>query len=330
MLKGGGYMFRRMKALELIVKDCMKVTLSQHILIVTDDYARSIKISQQVAELCDSAGAEPAIAIIQSRTHHGHEPPRSIAEAMQAADIILNVAETYDLCHTDAAKRAREKGIKFVIAYTDISEDYFARDISVDDLNRIKKRTERLAEIASRADKARITSPYGTDIRMSLKGRNGLPLHPLWDVVSVVPDYAEAAISPVEGSTEGILVVDASVQGWNFLLREPLRLAVKSGRVAEVSGPDEYVVRFKKLLATDENASNCAAELGIGTSHIAPKDLMGGLSDYGLAGTIHIAVGRNNDIGGETFSQIHKDLLLTKSTVWLDKLCVLENGEMKI
>ena len=51
---------------------------------------------------------------------------------------------------------------------------------------------------------------------------------------------------------------------------------------------------------------------------------------YGKLGTIHIAVGRNDDIGGETFSQIHNDFLLTKTTVWLDGTCILENGEPKI
>ena len=323
-------MFRRMKGLELVVKVCMGVKPGQQVLIVTDDYARSIKISQQVAELCGLEGAEPVIAIMEPRTHYGHEPPRSIAEAMLAADLIFYLAETYDITHTDAAKRAREKGIKSVLTISHISEDYFDREISLDDLNKIKQRSDHLAEMESRANEARVTSPYGTNIRMSLKGRKGLSIHPLSGAaIVVVPDYAEAAISPVEGSTEGVLVVDASVQGWNFLLREPLRLVIKSGRVTEVLGPEEYVARLKRLLAMDENASNCAAELGISTSHTIPKDLRGGVWDYGIAGTIHIAAGRNNDIGGQTFSQVHIDLLLTKATVWLDDLCVLENGELK-
>ncbi len=323
-------MFGRMKVLELIVKICMEVKPGQQVLIITDDYARSIKISQQVAELCDLEGAEPVIAIMEPRTHYGHEPPRAITEAMQVVDMIFYVAETYDITHTDAAKRAREKGIKSVLSIAHISEDYFQREITIDDLNTIKERTERLADIASRAEEARIISPHGTDIGLSLKGREGLPLHPLSEgALIVVPDYAEVAISPVEGSTDGVLVVDASVQGWNFLLREPLKLTIKSGRITEVSGPGEYVERLKKSLATDENASNCAAELGIGTSHTIPKELMGGVWDYGMSGTIHIAAGRNNDIGGETFSQIHIDFLLTSATVWFDDLCVLENGELK-
>jgi aminopeptidase len=81
------------------------------------------------------------------------------------------------------------------------------------------------------------------------------------------------------------------------------------------------------LLATDENASNCAAELGIGTTHTMPKNLM--LSGV-LLGTIHIAVGRNNDIGGETFSQIHSDLIIYRPTVWLDNICLIKDGELNV
>ncbi|MFC2001535.1 aminopeptidase [Chloroflexota bacterium] len=325
-------MFKRMKGIDTIVKNCMEVRPGQNILIVTDDYARSIKISQQVAEACDSEGAEVVMAIMAARTHQGQEPPRSIAEAMQVVDIIFQVSDSFSILHTNAGKSARDKGIKYVSAASRLGEDYFNREISVDDLNRIKERTERLAEIMSSADEARFTSGYGNEIRMSLKDRKGIAIHPLNRTgIITVPDYAEAAVAPVEGSTEGILVVDGWIRNWNFTFREPLQLTVKSGKVVEVSGPEDYVGRLKDLLAMDEQSSNCAAELGIGTSHTMLKEVVWGQrSGPGLAGTAHIAVGRNNDIGGKTLSQIHYDLIVTKPTVWLDDLCVLENGELKI
>lgn len=324
-------MFRRMKAIDLIVKDCLNAEHGQHVLIVTDDCARSLKISRQVAEAYGQEGAEVVMAIMEPRTHHGHEPPPSISEAMQAAEIVFHIADSYDISHTDAAKRFRETGGKFAVAMAQFAEEYYDRGISLDDLKNIKGRTDPLAEMLTKAAEARVTTPFGTDIRMSLQGRTGISLHPLGDSPMItVPDYGEATISPVEGSTEGTLVVDSSVQGWNFLLREPLHLTINSGKVIEVKGPEDYVVRLRALLDMDENASNCAAELGIGTSHTMPADLKGVIWDYGRAGTIHIAAGRNNDIGGATHSLFHKDLLLTKSTVFLDDLCVLKNGQLLV
>ena len=324
-------MFRRLKAIDPIVKNCVGAGRGQHVLIVTDDYARSLRISSQVAEACGEEGAEVVMAIMQPRTHHGHEPPPAIAAAMQAADTVFHVSDTFDISHTDAAKRFRETGRKFVVAMAQFAEEYYDRDISIDDLKAMKERTDRLAGMLTAAREARITTPFGTRIRLSLEGRNGISLHPLGDSpIIAVPDYAEATVSPVEGSTEGILVVDSSVQGWNFLLREPLRLEVSSGRVVAVEGPEEYTAKLRPLLDMDGNAANCAAELGIGTSHTMPADLKGVIWDYGTAGTIHVAVGRNNDIGGATFSLFHRDLLLTRATVFLDDLCVLRDGQLLV
>ncbi|MFC2041288.1 aminopeptidase [Chloroflexota bacterium] len=318
-------MLKRLRNIDLIVKTCMEVKPNQQVLVVADDGARSTRIGQQVAEGCSSEGAEVVMSIMAPRAFNGQEPPRSIAEAMQAVDIIVIACEGFGIGHTNAAKAAREKGIKFVVCQ---SERHMNADISVDDLKKIKERSDDIVKIVSRSDTAQITTLDGTKLKMSLKGRKGIPLYPLSGApITVVPEYAEVAVAPVEGSTEGTLVTDVGVRGWNLSLREPLRLTVKDGRVTEVSGAEDYVARFKSLLATDENAPNCAAELGFGTSHTMARHLVASGS---LTGTIHIAVGRNNDIGGQTFSQIHNDLIISKPTVWLDDQCIVEDGELKI
>ncbi len=322
-------MLRRMKVIDLIVKTCMQVKPKQQILILADDGGRSVKIGQQVAEACSAEGANVVMAIMPPLAVNGQEPPPPVAEAMQVCDIVFSVmTEGHTIAHTNARKRATEKGIKCVLAGMSRREDSFDRDISVDDINRIKERTEHIAEIMSRSNTARVTSSYGSDFTMSLKGRKGLSLHPLSGAAIVtVPDYAEAAIAPVEGSTEGVLVSEGGIRGWGAPPSEPLRLSIKSGKVTKVSGPDDYVQQVKKALAKYENASNCAAELGIGTTHTMPKSqIRMGV----LVGTCHIAMGRNNDIGGETFSQIHADLLIYKPSVWLDDVCLIKDGKLQV
>jgi len=54
----------------------------------------------------------------------------------------------------------------------------------------------------TQASVARVTTPFGTDITMSLKGRQAVPVHPL--IHAALPNYAEVAICPVEGTTEGL------------------------------------------------------------------------------------------------------------------------------
>jgi leucyl aminopeptidase (aminopeptidase T) len=108
----------------------------------------------------------------------------------------------------------------------------------------------------------------------------------------------------------------------------------KRGRVqieTVTSDVPEEAEKFKTILRLDENASNCAAELGLGTSHTASRILRGDvMGDYGTAGHVHLAVGRNDDIGGKTYSKVHNDVLMTRATVALDGVCPIEKGEIVI
>jgi len=200
---------------------------------------------------------------------------------------------------------------------------------SASDYNLISERTEHLAQMLTEANTAKVTTPLGTNITMSLHGREGLALHPMGRVIGVLPDQAEAPISPVEGTTEGTIVVNLSILGWDYLLREPLRYTVKSGRVTDISGDAKEVDRIQKIYATDENANNIA-ELGIGTSHIIPGEVHGTRRDAARSGTVHIGIGRNNDIGGKLWSAIHLDSLMDQVTIELDGHCVLRDGVLLI
>ena len=128
----------------------------------------------------------------------------------------------------------------------------------------------------------------------------------------------------MEGTAEGTMVIDIGVIGWAYLLREPIRCVVKSGMVVEIS-KGEDADRLRKIAATDENASNIA-ELGIGTSHTIPRIYRATRRDGGITGSAHIAIGRNNDMGGQTWSQIHADGLMDRPTIELDGEIVVNNG----
>ena len=324
----------RTENIKLCLEKIVRVKPGQNLLVIAQDYARSMSLARKFMDLANSMGIEAVLATMQPHTRQAQEPPRTIAAAMKEADVIVEVTDWYDIAHTDARKEATELGRKFCIMLAEVYEDRLKNPISMEGLNKVKERTDNLVEIATRANVARVTTPYGTDVTMSLKGRQGIPLHPLTDSgLPVIRYYAEVAIAPVEGTTEGVIVVDAGVQGWEYLLRKPIRFEVKKGRIQleTVSSDDaEDEERFKRMISFDQDANNCAAELGLQTSHILPKILLGGMLDYGSEGKIHIAYGRNNDIGGETWSQIHQDCLMTQPTVKLDDICVIENGELKI
>lgn len=311
------------KGARLIVETCAGIKPGEKVLVIADDKAYPMQMGVLVMDIANSIGAEAIMAVMEPRKVSGQEPPHAVAAAMAAVNAVIHITNGQGMGHTNARKEATDAGIRFY-SMIEVPEDYFKREITSADIVQIKERTERMAERLTKAHRARVTTPAGTDISMSLENRQGLALQPLWPVLGGLPDYAEAAIAPVEGTAEGTLVIDIGVIGWAYLFRQPVRCEVKAGRVVQISDGQD-ADRLRKLAATDESASNIA-ELGIGTSHTIPRIYRATRRDGGIAGTIHIAIGRNNDMGGRTWSQIHADGLMDKPTVELDGEIVVSNG----
>lgn len=325
----------KVENLKLLLENIARIKPGQNLLVIADNYVRPMSLAGDIVNLANSMGIEAVLAMMKSLTHVGQEPPRTVAAAMKAADVILQVFENIDIAHTNARIEATEAGVpRIVVMSGDIGEDYLQRPVSIESLNQIKERTDKLAGMLDKGTNVKVTTPNGTNLTFSIAGRPGRNLHPLsgYPIINF-PDYAEASIAPVEGTTEGTMVTDVSLEGWGYLLRKPIRFEVKKGRIQleTVSRDDpEETDRLISLLSLDEGACNCAAELGIGTSHSIPKILRGSLMDAGIAGIIHVAFGRNNDFGGQTWSQVHQDCLMREATLRLDNVDIIERGELKI
>ncbi len=311
-----------------IVETCMEVKPEEHVLVITDNEGGPMWIGQLAMDIISSMGAEVVLTIITPREIGNPEPPASVAAAMKSVDAILFISDKQNLAHTNARKEASAAGVRYY-TIARVPVDDLKQGVSAADIQLIKERTERLAQRLTQANVARLTSPSGTSLTMSLTGREGIALNPKSRILSTLPDYAEAAVAPVEGTAEGIIVADLAVVDWGYLLREPLHYTVKAGRVVNISGCDQEADRLRKIVATDENANNIA-ELGIGTSHIIPWAMHGTRRDAARIGTAHIGIGRNNDIGGKTWSHIHTDSLMNQATVELDGHCVLKDGVLLI
>jgi 2,5-dihydroxypyridine 5,6-dioxygenase len=285
--------------------------------------------------VANAMGADAVLAVFKSRTYIAEEPPGTVAAAMKAADAVLEVTETSEIGHSTARKEATEAGLPRCVLLSPIDgEDRLQIPITLEDFEAIKERTDRVAEIETRGKQVRLTTAYGTDLTFSIEDRSAIPLTPLSTApLAVAPFYGESAIAPVEGTTEGVVVIDSFVQGWKSMLLKPIRFEVKKGRAlvnSVSSGIPELAERFKKLITMDETADTCAAELGIGTSHIVPGDPVGYVVDKGRIGHVHIACGRNYDLGGTSKSVIHQDGDMTGATITVDGVTLMENGVLKV
>ena len=312
-----------------MLEACTDIKLGEHWLVLVDNEGRSIWIGQIVMDIMTSMGIDVVLSIINPpELEEAGEPPGAIAVAMKKVDAVLRIAEKNPHVHTDARKEATAAGVRYYVM-KDIPLDDLRQGISSIDIQLIKERTENLAQRLSRTTVAHVTSTGGTNIRFNLTNRAGIALHPMSHIVATLPDYAEAAIAPLEGTAEGVIVADLAIIQWEYLFSEPLRCTVKGGKVVDIDGNLQDAERLRKIIATNENASN-VAELGIGTSHILPRAMRGNRRDCARIGTAHIAIGKNDDIGGKISSLVHLDFLMSNAMVELDGRCVLREGKLML
>jgi len=310
--------------LKSIFVACDVVHPKDKVLVIADDDGKSMWLGYLCLGTIKAMGAEANLIVMDPPEQRAAEPPITVSAAMKTVDVCVRVSDKAPLVHTTARKEASALGVRYCPLEIPVEE--IKMGASAKEVKLIKRRTEKLAEILGKSKTARITTPEGTDLTVSIAGRPPIPLHPLSPLVSGIPSYAEAAVAPIEGTAEGRIVVDIAFIDWCCLLREPMHLTVKKGKVVDIKGYKPEVERVSKVLDTYKNADNIG-ELGIGTSHTIPQPIYGIRRDAARIGTAHFALGRNNDIGGKTLSEIHWDMLMNQATVEFDGKVVLKAGK---
>jgi leucyl aminopeptidase (aminopeptidase T) len=298
---------------------------NEKVCIISDDKTKSIGEAFWSAAV--EMGTDPVLCMMRTRKMHGHEPPDAIAAAAKVCDVIL-LPTTYAITHTRARREASMAGARVLIMRS-ITEDSFVNGAINADYDEISVVTQKAADTLARSRSIRMVSDKGTDFRCKLDDRPALCSAGLniYRRRAVVLPTGEAAKSPLEGTSEGILVIDYLIDGIG-LLKEPITLVVKEGRVVEVKGGAQ-AQELRDIFASDPNANNIA-EFAIGTN---PKSRMLGnpAEDKVRRGSVHIWLGDNEKtLSGTVSSQVHIDATIYRPTVWLDDNMVISEGVLKI
>jgi leucyl aminopeptidase (aminopeptidase T) len=137
----------------------------------------------------------------------------------------------------------------------------------------------------------------------------------------------EAYLAPLEGESNGVVVVDGAMAGIG-LLREPVRIEVENGYATGITGGEE-ARRLIELLEPHGRDARNVAEFGIGTNDRAI--LTGNiLEDEKVLGTIHIAFGDNKSMGGNVRVPSHLDGMVNRPTVWFDDRMIMNSGRLQV
>lgn len=310
---------------ETLARDVMGVKEKDEVLVVTD--VAKMTVGKAFTIACKALGAETVIALMPLIGEHGNEPPATIAAAMKAADIVF-APTTHAITHTRARLEAFKAGTRIAIL-RGVDEDMMIKGAMTVDFKELKATTEKVAQVLSDADEIMVTSSAGTDVTFKITQRKAFSLDGYFhdDYGFAVLPPGEAPTCPVEGTTNGTIVFDYSMDSLGKL-STPLVLKIKEGKVVAVSGEGKDVHAIERLFERDQTARNIA-EFAIGTNPNAR--LIGNLAeDKKLLGTVHFAIGDNESLGGQVRSSVHLDGLMLKPTVIADKKILVEDGKILI
>jgi leucyl aminopeptidase (aminopeptidase T) len=304
------------RAVSAVVRDCLGVRAGEDVLVVADPHTRSL--GEALAGASAEAGGDAVLALMEPRATDGTEPPEPVAAALAAADVFI-APTSRSLSHTQARKRASEGGARGA-TMPGATADMLARVMDVD-FGVLRERSRAVAALLDESDEAHLTCPRGSDLRLDLSGRSGIP-----DDGDLTAPHAfgnlpcgEGFIAPVTGAGTLAAASLATVG----LAADPAVLRVDEGQLIDASGPDGE--QFIARLRAHGRAGTNLAELGVGTNDRAT--LTGNvLEDEKILGTVHVAFGASAGIGGTVAVPIHLDCVVLEPTLHVGGTIVLERG----
>lgn len=307
-----------------VVQTSAAVQPGERVLIITDE-DRPPEIARALAEAARRVGAEALVVLIPAGGPPGGEPPPDVAIAMASHDVVL-APTTRSMFHADATRDAAARGVR-VVSLTNCGITTLTTGAIEADFEALEKRCLSITKLLTAARELEVRGAAGTVLGASLEGRSGIANTAMCrnrGEVTGCPTI-EAFVAPVEGSAEGILVIDGSTPFG--LLQSPIEIRIEAGVATDIRGGPGLDQLIGALDGTGHRASRALAEFALGLNPLAR--VVGNLiEDEGAYGSGHFALGNNTNMGGSNWAPTHIDLVYMRPTVHLDGRLVMRDGEL--
>ena len=303
--------------------DCAGAKPGENVVISAD--TNKIRIAEALAAAAHAVGAVPTIVVITPTGAHGAQLPEPVVAACRESDIFFLPA-TFSQTHTDARIQAIQNGARGA-TMCEVTEDALCVGGILADFDACDRLGRALGAMIDETTELRLTTPSGTDVRGIVKGRpmqyeTGLFREP--GQFAALPN-SEINISPIEGTAEGVAVIDVRVMSVGITRREPITLTLKDGLIAKVEGGALAEDLSRILAEFDDPTAYNVAEFGIGLNPEA-RECATNLEDLGKSDHGHIGIGSNYAIGGNVKAPCHIDAIFRDASVYLDGKLVYDKG----
>jgi leucyl aminopeptidase (aminopeptidase T) len=310
------------KGARIVIADCLGGKPEETLLVVTDPPERAIgeALYREAIEL----GLSAHMIIMPATGRSGAEPTAIVANAMKNADIVVCPTK-FSLTHTSARKAACEEGAR-IATMPEITEEMFSHGAITADYREVAALSDRLTAVLTAGEMVRIEKE-GRVLELSIRGRKGVSSNGLYHSKGSSGNLptGEAYIAPLEGTAEGVVLIDGSLAEFG-LVSGPLEIRIEKGLAVEFNGPEAHWLEER---LGPGPASRNLGELGLGTNKKAR--LIGNLlEDEKVYGTAHVAFGSNATFGGAVSAGVHIDGIILGAVVSVDGQVVVRDGEILI
>lgn len=319
--------FDASRGAKILIDTCLNIKPNENVLVVTD--TNMTDIAELLASVASERDSDITLTTMSPLPAPGIEPTKPVAASMKASDAVM-MATTFTLTPSLAREEAQKSGAR-ILSLGGYNYNVLLSEALRADFMAQKPIVEDVANSLTQAETASVFSAVGTDIKFRLGNRKAHALSNICHEPGTLgsPPDIEAYVAPIEDTAEGVLFVNGAICLPEFgLLREPIRLDIREGRVVGIEGGDEAKRFEEKLKSFDDPEMYRIAELGIGLN---PKAKLIGdpLIDEGVLGTAHIALGLNFTYGGKIRdAKTHIDCVFRMPTLELDGKPLLEDGEL--
>jgi len=295
----------------------MGIKLGEKVLVLTD-----VKTSTDAISILGATISDFGAVISVNRDlplEFCEEMPEGFEPMMRGYDVII-FAASQSWYHTSARKRAKREWRKRVAeCYGLVTESLLNGGLTAD-YNQVARKTEELLAIFKREKFFRVISEKGTDFTcriMDVGFENGgyhLPASG-----GNLP-AGEVYIRPLEGSVNGRVVFDVSMDLCGTLNEDTLTVDIKNGEIARVLGAKSLILQ--KVLHEDHRVAHIA-EIAFGTNSWS-KLGRSVLEDEKKLGTIHIGFGNDTYFGGKNKGPHYDGIFLSSKLIFDDRELILK------
>jgi len=306
---------------------CAGVKPGENVVIACD--TNKLRLAEALAAAAYAADGMPTIVSFPPTGAHGAQVPKAVVGASACSDVLF-MPTSWSMTHTDARIEAIKNGSR-VCTMCEVTEDCLCAGGILGDFEENDRVGRKIGEVMAAGKTIRMTSVGGTDLTGEITGRpvqyeTGLFREP--GQFAALPN-SELNISPIEGSTEGVIVGDVRLMGYGIIREEPVTIEVKSGEVASVSGGKAADYLRETLKAFNDSSAYNLAEFAVGLNP-ASRTYATNLEDLGKLSFGHHGIGSNYAIGGSVAAPCHIDIIYAEASFYIDGKLILDKGKLMI